>query len=107
MAAVGCIEDTAAELGVEASDAVDFAVVAVMAEAECISGWVYAHSRLLGSLEPAYNPAGPDAVEAELWSIAEAEEFQRRFLVAAVVTVELARVVEVAREGHHCDLELM
>ena len=43
---VGSVEDTAAALDAKASDVVGFAVAGVMGEAECISGWEYAHSRL-------------------------------------------------------------
>jgi len=42
----------------------------------------------------------------ELWSSAEAEEFRRYFLVTAVVTGELARVVEVAGVGRRYDFGL-
>jgi hypothetical protein len=98
---VGSVVGIAAELDVKVFGVVDFAVVEVMMEVVCISEWVYAHSRLEGSLGPACNPAGPDAAEVELWSSAEVEELQSHFLVTAVVTAELVRVVEVARVGHH------
>jgi hypothetical protein len=43
----------------------------------------------------------------ELGSSAGVEELQSHFLVTAVVTVELVRVVEVARVDHHYDSELV
>jgi len=94
----GCIESTAAELDVAVSGVVGFAVVGVMVEVVCISESEYARMRVPGRLEFACIPAVSDAVEVELWSISE--------LVAAVVIVELARVVEVARAGRHYDSEV-
>ena len=94
----GRIESTAAELDVAVSGVVGSAVAGVTVEVVCISESVYACSRLQVRLEFACIPAVSDAVEVELWSISE--------LVAAVVIVELARVVEVARAGRHYDSEV-
>ena len=103
---VGSVGGIAAELDVKASGAVGFAVMDVMAQVVCISESEYVRLRMQGNPRPACNPAGPDAVMVELWSSAEAEEFRRYFLVTAVVTGELARVVEVAGVGRRYDFGL-